>query len=87
MSDEQSDRVEQRAVRRAAMEVDVNPMVMNVLGLIFAAMFVVALIATGDLNAADNVKTYVYLSGVGAAPWAIAAVVCWGAAGVLARRK
>ncbi len=43
-------------------------------------MFVLALIGTGDANTQGKVGLYAYLTGVGAAPWLVVALLAFGLA-------
>ena len=54
-------------------------------GVAFAAPFVAALWGAGTANSRDQFDTYAYLGGLGAAPWAIAALVAFGLAGARAK--
>ena len=56
-----------------------------IIGLLFVAAFIFSLIAAGDANAQDKTDTFVYIAGVGAAPWVIAALISFGLAGLRAK--
>ena len=53
---------------------------LGVVAVACVVMFVWALVGAGTANSQDKLKTYAYLSGLGATPWLLAALVAVGLA-------
>jgi len=55
--------------------------------LAFLVLFVAAMVGSGTANAQDTFTSYAYLSGLGAAPWALLFVITLGAAAARIRTQ
>lgn len=64
---------------------DPATVILILLGIAFAVMFILAMVGAGDANSTSKLSDYAYLSGIGAVPWAVLALIAWGLAGFRAR--
>jgi hypothetical protein len=60
-------------------------LLLTLLGAAFAVVFILAMVGAGEANRQHVPATqFLFLSGVGAGPWAIAAIVAWAGAAIRA---